>query len=231
MNCQRAGRPKASQALLTHALWCTGRRVYSAARHGGRYRLHGRGSHTFPIDYIDGQLLQNLAGLRFSGALQAAIVAHVTNHSHDAERDALRARQRDYDARLTRVKDMYESGAIDRAEFQQRFTAINAAMAETRKALMQPGEVETVMSYLTTLAETLNHISIEHRRKAIYHLIERCDIAEDGTIERVQLREWARAAFNQLIHAARAVRLNVALDRCRENNLAGSLAWWQRVAA
>lgn len=46
---QRNGRQAQSQALLTHALWCNGRSMYSAKRDGGRYRLHGRNSRSFEI--------------------------------------------------------------------------------------------------------------------------------------------------------------------------------------
>jgi DNA invertase Pin-like site-specific DNA recombinase len=226
---QRTGRPARSLALLTHALWHEGRRVYSAARHGGRYRLHGRGSQSWPIAQIDAQLLENLAGLRFSAALQAAIVAHVTNHSHDAERDALRARQRDYEARLDRVKDMYEAGMLSRADFQSRFMAIDGVLSETRRLLLEPTQIDAVLQQLTTLAETLMLIPHEQRRRAIYHLIERVEIDARGMITRVQLREWARAAFHQVMDAARVLRLNDALDRCSAGNIA--LDWWQRVAA
>lgn len=225
---QRVGRQPVSQALLTHALWCEGRRVYSAARDGGRYRLHGRNSRSFAIDAIDGQILDRLAALRFSDALRAAIVAQVADGARATERDGLNARIAECEGRLNRLRDMYELGAIDRPDFVQRMADVNAVMSEARRALQHPGDVDAVMRHLTTLAETLNTIAVQHRRNAMFHLIERVDIDGAGAIERVTFRQWAHGAFMQTMHVLRmpTLRLENAQDRYSETNLAEAAEWF-----
>ena len=94
--------------------------------------------------------------------------------------------------------DLLKSEAIDRQVYNKRYAIVEAQLHDLRRQMQAPDDVDLVMGALTDLAGALDLMTARQRKQAIQHLFQQVDLDNEGNIERLHMRDWAKTAFAQI---------------------------------
>lgn len=193
------GRKSASwTALLTPIAYWRGKKLRAQVMYTGNwYRCAGKGA-AFNGDLIDAELIGRLRGLYFPAEVRADFAEAIAQRQSDTRREELAAEAREITGQMELLLDLLSAGKVQRETYDQRYIAAERRLASVRAEMNAPTDAEKLMEALHDLAAGIDLLTPAKRKTAVSHIFERVDIADDGTIEWLHWREWAKAAFRDL---------------------------------
>lgn len=199
---QLSGRkPKDWVALLTPIVYCQGVKLWAQARSYGHFyrtRQGGPNGVCLDADIIDREMLARLRGVRFPADMRAHIRGAIEEKIGASRRQELARQEAKLLGEMDLLVDLLGSKAIDREVYCGRYARLERQLGDVRAQMRAPDDVERIMGALTDLAAAIESMAPAKRKLAIQHIFERVDVSREGAIERLYLREWARAAFTDL---------------------------------
>lgn len=202
-NQQAGRRPSDWVALLTPLAYWQGRKMRADTKDGWHYYHPRIAGPWIDGDQADREIVELLAGVTFPLDLREAIRASVAARVGDTTKKKAAADVADYTRRLAVLADLLLDEAIQREEYDRRYVELERALHAARQELVREDDVDRLMAGLSDLAGAIQLMRDVNRKRALGHLFERIDLADDGSVSRLYLKAWAKAAWGEIVFAYR----------------------------
>jgi hypothetical protein len=201
---QYAGRKPATWiALLTPIAFWRDRKLRADSGKAGNF-YHTRGSGPWINgDRIDEEIIERLSGIEFPPEMRAIIRDQVASRLGDTKRAEATQRIDKLQRQMETLIALLLDEKIQRDYYDRHYAEIERGLRVARADLTREDDVERVMAQLGDLCNALVLMTAENRKRAVHKLFERVHFDDEGQIERIELRDWARQAFGDIAFAWR----------------------------
>lgn len=184
--------------LMSPVLYHAGRKMRAQTRpYGNFYQSNGSGIQ-IPADVIEDKTLQIIGGFQFPLHMRSVIRKRCMERVSDERITTLKNRGLEIQAKQKVLVGLLLEDRIERADYNQRFDALNVELGRIRAELAQPTEVEDALNKLTMLGSVMHTLTRRERRDALRSMIDAIHLDGQGEFIRWDFAPWARIAMEQV---------------------------------
>ena len=133
------------------------------------------------------------------------------------------------------LADLLLDDKIQREAYNRRYAELERGLRDARLELAREDDVDRLMMTLTDLSSAFQLMRPVNRKRALAKLFEKIEFDDEGQIQRLHLRPWARQAWGEIVFAyrlhARSFQANSAPGERMAQIWPEGMAWWLERAA
>ena len=234
---QTAGRaPVDWVALLTPLAYWHDKKLRAETNHGVHYyRVRSQIGPYINGDAVDAELIQRIGGIQFPPELREIIRRGVVTRVGDAQKAKAQGNIERLSRQMEVLADLLLDDKIQREAYNRRYAELERGLRDARLELAREDDVDRLMMTLTDLSSAFQLMRPVNRKRALAKLFEKIEFDDEGQIQRLHLRPWARQAWGEIVFAyrlhARSFQANSAPGERMAQIWPEGMAWWLERAA